>query len=95
MHAIGLVATDEVVLAGGYSDSNSGYYLYTGNTYWTMSPSYYIGRYAGVRYVTSSGYVDYNYDVNISFGVRPTLNLKADSLKSGDGTMASFYQTEL
>ena len=35
-YPIGLVNTDEVYLAGGYGSNNFGYYLYTGNDYWTM-----------------------------------------------------------
>ena len=84
-YPVGLLTTDEAALAGGYSTSNSGYYLYTGNYYWTMSPSNFIGSYADVRYVISSGYVS-DYSVDISLGVRPVLNLKSGSLKSGSGT---------
>ena len=84
-YPIGLVTTDEVVLAGGYNTSNSGYYLYTGNTYWTMSPNYFAGA-AYVRYVISDGRADYGNNVYSSSGVRPTLNLIPDSLKVGSGT---------
>lgn len=38
-YPIGLITTDEVVLAGGWSSSNSGYYLYSGSWYWASSPS--------------------------------------------------------
>ena len=84
-YPIGLVTTDEVVLAGGYSTSNSGYYLYTGNTYWTMSPYGFNGADASVRRVYSSG----NSLSNLAYflnGVRPILNLIPDSLKVGSGT---------
>ena len=93
-YPIGLINTDEVYLAGG-SDINSGYYLYTGNTYWTMSPCDFAGGLANVLIVWANGNarsVDY---VRSSYGVRPVINLKADSLKSGDGTRASPYRTEL
>ena len=86
IYPIGLVNTDEVVLAGGYNTSNSGYYLYTGNYYWTMSPvNFNYGR-AYVRGVGSDGYGVYSVYVDSLFGVRPTLNLIPDSLKVGSGT---------
>lgn len=90
-YPVGLLTTDEAALAGGYSSRNYNYYLYTGNYYWTMSPYYFSGTYAYVRYVRSNGTVDYYIDVNYSFGVRPVLNLKSGSLKSGSGTALDPY----
>ena len=90
-YPIGLVTTDEVVLAGAYNSSNHGYYLYTGNSYWSMSPSYFSGSFAYVRFVYSDGDADRNSLVDYSSGVRPTINLKPNSLKSGDGTMSNPY----
>ena len=92
-YPIGLVNTDEVYLAGGYSSNNSGYYLYTGNYYWTMSPYYFNGR-ALVRYVYSDGDANFSNRVDGSGCVRPVINLKADSLKSGDGTANNPYVVE-
>ena len=85
-YPIGLVTADEVVLAGGYSTSNSGYYLYTGNYYWTMSPGNFNRGIALVRRVNSDGSGYGNDRVNVLLGVRPTLNLLPDSLKVGSGT---------
>ena len=92
-YPIGLVTTDEVYLAGGYSTTNSGYYLYTGNYYWTMSPSHFNGGYANVRSVNSSGIAN-NFSVSNLDGVRPTINLKANSLKLGDGSASNPYTVE-
>ena len=94
-YPIGLVNTDEVYLAGGYGSNNSGYYLYTGNSYLTMSPSSFNGSYAFVRRVNSYGYADSSYFVNRSYGVRPTLNLIPDSLKVGSGTADDPYMIGL
>ena len=91
-YPIGLVTTDEVVLAGGYNTTNSEYYLYSGNTYWTMSPSSFLGSYAYVRVVDSDGNVNGNGHVDYSYGVRPTLNLLPDSLKVGSGTADDPYR---
>ena len=90
-YPIGLVTTDEVVLAGGYNTSNLGYYLYTGNTYWTMSPNNFTGSAAFVRTVVSSGNM-LSSGVNGSYGVRPTLNIVASAFKYGDGTMDNPYR---
>ena len=89
-YPIGLLTTDEAALAGGYRTSNSGYYLYTGNYYWTMSPDGFGGSNARVRYVYSPGLVNSSI-VDYSSGVRPVLNLKSGSLKSGSGTALDPY----
>ena len=90
-YPVGLLTTDEAYLAGGYNESNSGYYLYTGNYYWTMSPYYFNGSNANVRGVNSAGNVDVSNSVNILYWVRPVLNLKSGSLKSGSGTALDPY----
>ena len=90
-YPIGLITTDEVVLAGGFAAENYDYYLYTGNDYWTMSPSDFDSGYAYVRRVDSAGYGDGSDSVDGLYGVRPTLNLIPDSLKVGSGTAADPY----
>ena len=90
-YPIGLLTTDEVYLAGGYSSNNSGYYLYTGNTYWTMSPYLFDGSRANVRRVFTSGIANYYSSVLNSRGVRPVLNLKSGSLTQGSGTVLDPY----
>ena len=89
-YPIGLVNKDEVFLAGGDNISNSGYYLYTGNRYWTMSPSSFYGTNAVEGYVNLDGFVTNNY-VSDLYGVRPVLNLQPDSLKKGSGTANDPY----
>ena len=92
-YPIGLVTTDEVVLAGGYSSSNYGYYLYTGNFYWTMSPYDFHGSDTYVRFVYSNGSANYrNSDVHTWYGVRPTINVVASAFKYGDGTAEDPYR---
>ena len=92
-YPVGLLTTDEAALAGGYNSSNSGYYLYTGNSYWTMSPSDASGV-ASARYVDSVGAVSDFDSVLTMRGIRPTINLKPNSLKSGDGTALNPYTVE-
>ena len=50
-YPIGLITTDEAVLAGGWSSSNSGYYLYSGSWYWASSPFGFDGNGAALACV--------------------------------------------
>ena len=89
---VGLITADEVSMAGGvYNTNNTSYYLYTGQTYWTMSPyrANSSGN-AGVFLVDSSGYLS-GSSVNNAFGVRPVLNLSADVTLTGEGTQTDPY----
>ena len=85
-YPIGLITADEVAFAGGvYGTNNTSYYLYTGQNYWTMSPYAYNG-YAWVFRVNSTGQLDYTYVFGTG-GVRPVINLKADTqFSEGNGT---------
>ena len=90
-YSIGLVTTDEVVLAGGWNSDNKNYYLYSGQNYWTMSPHDYLnGYYASERIVYSAGYA-YDFYVSHSVGARPVLNLKSEVLLQGTGTASDPY----
>ena len=92
-YPVGLLSTDEIVLAGGWSAANSGYYLYSGQYWWASSPYYFSGSYARVRHVDSNGYADsanrVTYDLG---GVRPVFNLKAEVLAQGSGTASDPYR---
>ena len=90
-YPVGLLTSDEAYLAGGTGRSN--YYLYTGNHYWTMSPSDASGV-ASTRYVDSVGAVSDSDSVLTMRGIRPTINLKPNSLKLGDGTALSPFLVE-
>ena len=94
-YPVALITADEVALAGGRAyyngaySPNSNYYLYNGNYYWTLSPSHFISNYslADVWYVLPSGGLDPWHHVAISIGVRPVINLKANTLiTKGDGS---------
>ena len=93
-YPIGLITIDEAVFAGGMKNSvNPEYYLYTGQTYWAMSPFYFspLDAHAAVWYVYSTG--DLNADwVASSYGARPVINLK-NVVKAidGDGTSTNPY----
>lgn len=80
---IGLITADEVAMGGMVFKSlpNTNSYLYTGDAYWTMSPYYCPST--NVFYVDS--YLSRN-GVDGKFGIRPVINLKADTtFVSGNG----------
>ena len=94
-YPVGLILADEVALAGGRAyyngeySPNSNYYLYNGKYYWTLSPSAFGSStsHAHVWSVLSSGVLDQWSYVTNSIGVRPVINLKADTLiTKGDGS---------
>jgi len=85
---IGLITADEVAFAGGvYKTSNTSYYLYNNEYYWTMSPyGYYSGNGAFVFLVWSDGSLN-SGRVDISHGVRPVINLKSAIAITGEGSV--------
>ena len=92
-YPVGLLSTDEIVLAGGWATDNSGYYLYSGQYWWASSPNYFfLGNYAYVRRVDSNGYASVSSYVFSYYGVRPVFNLKAEVLTQGSGTASDPYR---
>ena len=90
-YGIGLVTTDEVVLAGSWSSRNYNYYLYNGEYYWTMSPDCFDDDDGTLeRYVNPDGLVD-SGSVFVSLGARPVFNLKSEILNNGNGTASNPY----
>ena len=89
-YPVGLILADEVALAGGIVFlPNSNYYLYNGKAYWTLSPSGFFSDYSSARVwdVMPSGSLTPWYSVTYSFGVRPVINLRADTvITKGDGS---------
>ena len=94
-YPISLITADEAAMAGGvYNTPNSNYYLYNGQYFWTLSPSYFGSRYsiAIVWSVYPSGSLNHCYNVDNSLGTRPVINIKADTLiTKGDGTALNPY----
>ena len=89
---IGLITADEVMYAGAAgTTSNYGYYLYTGNYYWTMSPYYTSSSgFANVFYVWSDGFL-VSSRVDYSNGVRPVISLTTNNTITGSGTISDPY----
>ena len=91
-YPVGLISSDEVMYAGGVSNtSNNRYYLYTDQYYWTLSPYEYSLTYADGIIVSSSGGTSFNSVYN-NYGIRPVISLKStDVVVSGDGTSTNPY----
>ena len=98
-YPIALLTIDEVALAGGKNlVMNYSYYLRTGQTYWTMSPSYFnvTSARASVWLVNSTGTLLPGNFPSIAYGVRPVVNLVSDVLySSGSGTENDPYKIML
>ena len=94
-YPVALITADELAMAGGvYNTSNTNYYLYNGQYQWSLSPGNFApgGSVADVWYVDPSGSLFPWYRVTGSFGARPVINLKADTLiTKGDGTALNPY----
>jgi hypothetical protein len=92
-YPIGLITSDEAAFAGGVvNQRNYSFYLYTGEDYWTISPSEFTssdakGQFCGPNFCYGAK------SVKTVLGVRPVINLKADTVfKSGNGTSSSPYE---
>ena len=92
-YSISLMNFYETVLAGGHWSENKQFYLYIKSFFWTLTAWKFDGVYARVR---GTGTVASNaLQVNTATaGVRPVINLKPNSLKSGDGTINNPYTVE-
>ena len=92
-YPVGLITADEVAMAGGKSGtSNSSYYLYTNQYYWSGSPYYFIGSNAIEFSVLSLGGLTYNSSsVNTASGARPVVSLSSKAKLLGSGTYSNPY----
>ena len=95
-YPVALLTADEIMLAGGRAgSSNSSYYLYTGQTWWSLSPDYYSSYHALGFFVRSTGYLsnDLVYD---TYGVRPSVSLAPGIMVvNGDGSSEKPYEVML
>ena len=85
-YPVGLITYDELVFAGmDQSHINKLSWAYSTQRYWTMSPSGFdaSGGYALEWVLYSAGYLNGGWYVGTSFGARPVINLKSDTLITG------------
>ena len=89
---VGLITIDEVLFAGGVIGSSSNFYLKNGSAYCMMSPAgfYTYNDYARAWGVVNAGRIG-DFHVASNYGVRPVINLSADTLVTGSGTSSDPY----
>ena len=89
---IGLITVDELIYAGtkGNIDGQSSNYIFSNTSFWTMSPARASEVYSGIYYYVSSGYPLHS-NADISYSIRPVINLKADVEFTGTGTIDDPY----
>lgn len=92
-YPIGAITPDEAILAGGWSNSNSAYYLYAGKSYWALGADNANISIANIG-VSDTGVARKAYYVGYNVGVKPVINIQASFLKTGDGSMNNPYQGE-
>ena len=97
-YPVGLITTDEVVLAGGKAwTKNQSYWLNTGQAYWTMSSANFHAQNgsAGVWSVYENGTLSNGTWTASTIGVRPVINLKPEiTINKGNGTTNNPYIIE-
>lgn len=91
---IGLLTADEVVMAGSAFDvTNNQYYLYNGESFFTMSPSQHEKSTMNIFIVNNEGALSTS-PTNTLAGVRPTINIDGTVFVSGNGTINNPYIIE-
>ena len=103
-YPVGLLSADELAYAGAVDGtSNTSYYLYTNQKWWTLSSGNYRSGNVDVFVIYDTGALFsevstyyYNCDVStFSYGIRPSVSLKlGTSFTSGNGTANSPYIVE-
>ncbi len=98
IYPIGLITADEVAYAGGlyyYGGQVQNHYLYNGQYYWTMTPSYLYtsnnNSTFSYIFMVNNGSIDDDFGLNQGIGVRPVINLRVDISLSGSGTASDPY----
>lgn len=93
-YPVGLLTADEVAISGITSSAKSYSFLYTGNTYWTMSPYFFRANIYGYG-VTNSGKLS-GYTPTQHIGVRPAISLNKNvRISSGDGSINDPYKINI
>ena len=99
-YPIGLLTTDEIMLAGNDADANNiqtnyntSYYLYDGNTFWTGSPNVYDPSDGCIIHVVHQGSpLTRIVPPTTTISIRPVISLKFNTTySSGNGTTTTPY----
>ena len=96
---IGLISADEAMFAGipeidgNPTNGNKNNYLYTGESYWTISPYNYTnsnGNCVAIIYI--GGSIGNYMIINNDDGIRPVINLRSDVEITGSGTTSDPFK---
>lgn len=91
-YSVSAITADEVAMAGGVMKlNNTSFYLYSGITYWTLSPIAYHTSTSNVFNVESTGKLNANISGQY-YGIRQVINLSKDVKLSGNGTWNNVYE---
>ena len=94
-YPVALITADEMAMDGGvFNISNTNYYLYNGQYQWSLSPGRFTSNYSDANgwFVSPSGSLSPWIRVTYSYGVRPVINLKAETqITKGDGSSLNPY----
>lgn len=92
---IGLLTADEIAIAGGvYGTNNYNYYLYNGETFFTMTGADYYNYTANLFIVTNTGALSTAPTTNL-YGIRPVINIASTTTVSGAGTIDNPYTIDI
>lgn len=92
---VGLISADEVALAGGvHNINNYNYYLYNGESFFTMTGAEYYNYTAYLFFVTNTGAIK-TTPTNSTYGIRPVINLDSTLTVSGSGTIDNPYTIDI
>ncbi len=96
-YPVGMITADEVAFAGGVNQKNNyGYWLYTGSSYWNLSPFNFNNGSLYMFALDIFGNLLPGF-VNDNGGIRPVVNLKAGVTiaDGGNGTINNPYLIEI
>lgn len=95
-YPVTMLTSDEIAYAGGvYNTNNTSYYLYTGASYWTLTPSDFTSYKAFVINQNENGALNTSNRVTNSLAVVPSISLLPTALvSSGNGEYNSPYIVE-
>lgn len=97
-YPVGLLTADELAMSGVVAGTeNSGSYLNTGISYWTMSPGYFsVTKLTENNYIMNSTGTLTTESIKNENGIRPVINLSKDvKITKGNGTSANPYQVTI
>ena len=94
-YPVGLISNDEIMHAGlARTSSNTSFYLYNNEFYWTMSPIDNWGT-ANEYFMHPRGFTHRgSVDSTETFGIRPVINIKGNIEFTGNGTWNDPYKVK-